>query len=263
MGPIADVMKKIQFGPQPGPVGQVTQWFDSIMAQVSNAVATIGTLPPPPPTAQSQMAEIDRQLFLQFLMGEIKYLRANRVVNGHILYRKLQHDLAACQVKQKHISAALFRLLGIQGIDVFTSMLNSQRGQTLISFLSMKFEPLNDAYYTGTRLENKLDGYETSAARKILEKVLDDYASDGIFVAPGAWLDLKSRLADWARDREKRVVEMKRLWAATGGGAVGSNPAAMQTIKDYYHKLYEQIEAGGLLGALGPMLGAMTAQMTH
>ncbi len=97
-------------------------------------------------------------------------------------------------------------------------------------------------------VDEVLDQHETTAVRKILEALMKFYG-DGDFDAHAAWLDLKRRWHAWSSTHDARIAGLKKLWAASGGGAPGSNPSE-GAIKAYYTKLYEQIELGNLAEVL-------------
>jgi len=250
---IQDFYKMLFDGINRLPPGQINQWFDALLGKLNGQLGGLGAalsqIPatPPPPEYMKTLHEIDRQLFLQFLMSEIKYLRAHRLMRAGPLYQKLAHDRALSQAKQAQISAALLKLMRIQGIDVFQSILNSERGQSLVAYIKMKFQD-NDWPMVNS-VDDILDNRETAAVRKTLETILEAYSgslSTSLdFDSRSAWEDLKLRLGQLTSTHAARIQALKRLWAATGGGGINSNQAGFQAIKSYYEKLYQQIEAGG------------------
>jgi hypothetical protein len=234
-----DLVKKVAGAVAPG---QVTQWFDSILTELGGMSRAFTGRPGPqtsPPYTRT-LSQIERVLFLQFLMSEIRFLRAHRLLRAQVIFHKVEHDRMVCDAKQKQISTALVQVFKVQGIDVFDSVLASQIGPTIVAFIAMVAQ--EEGWPFLPTVEDLLDNRETTAVRKILEKLLD-YYSDGDmdFNAHDAWVDLKDQWGTWAISHGKRIQALKKLWAATGGGKVGSNPAGQQAIKEYYNRMYDLI----------------------
>lgn len=250
-GVFGQFIKKLQGRDTSAAPGEnVTAFFDSLLSELKRIAPVAGHLALTYTGVDASLekmkilSEIQRQLFLQFLEGEIMFLRGHRILTAATLHRKVDHDRQSCQKTQSQISAALIQLFAVEGIDsAFSSALTAQRFQTFKTFLSMKLQPMEvNAMMT---VDDLLDNRETAAVRKILEQLLSDYADSPDFDAHSAWLDLKEKWNGWASNHHARIAAFKKLWGATGGSRpIESNPQASTIITDYYHRLYEQIEGG-------------------
>ena len=247
-----DSLAKLMGGPANG--GSITQWFDAILAAIQDRV-TRGTVPtyappPPPPNPNDQaISEIERQLFLQFLMGELQFMKTHRIMKAKNLFIHIEHDRIVCEKRQQQISDALSKL----GNDGATkAILNSERGRTIAAFVAMELQEKEGAFLGS--LDDFLDNREEGIVKRILAGLLDDYsreqASD--FDAHFAWKDLQGRWASWAASRPKRGQALRKLWAATGGGKDlnSADPEAYSALRDYYKSIYEQLDAGGIAAAM-------------
>jgi len=214
---------------------------------MADTMGTMATMMKQMQEREKVLGEIDRQLFLQFLEGEITYLKTHRQVKSLALYHRVSHDQQVCQKRQSQIRAALYQLFSVQQIDKgFYSALTAERGKTFLTFIKMKLS--EDFAFTPT-IDDYLEARETSAVRKIVEQVLVSYANDdgNVFDAHAAWIDLKQRWDGWASKHRERLIALKKYWTAAGGGkSVDSAPEAIPVIKDYYKALYETIEEGDL-----------------
>jgi hypothetical protein len=231
--------------------------FDSLLGALTGSGPVIGPIVYPNPLAQAMnqmmerekvLSEIDRQLFLQFLEGEITYFKTHRTLKVLALYHRVHHDQQVCQKKQVQIRTALNHLFNVQQIDTgLYAALTQERGNSLVGYLKMKVS--NDYGYTPT-IDDYIDAHEAVAVRKIMEQVLDTWinANDDVFAAPVEWADLKERLDAWASKYHKRVAALKEYWSASGGGKdVDSNSSGLEVIKAYYKDLYAIIEEGDLV----------------
>jgi len=256
MGPpnvVTDFLRKLHDDPI---TQNVVGTFDNLLGALTGSGPVIGPIVYPNPLAQIMqqaqerqkvLSEIDRQLFLQFLEGEITYFKTHRTLKVIALYHRVHHDQQVCQKKQVQIRAALDRLFSVQQIDTgLYAALTQERGNSLVGYLKMKVS--NDFGWTPT-IDDYVDAHEAVAVRKIMEQVLDTWiaADDNLFSAPAEWADLKERLDGWASKHHKRVAALKQYWTASGGGKdIDSNESGFQVIKAYYEELYSIIEEGDL-----------------
>ena len=230
--------------------------FDSALSAITGSGPIVGPMVYGNPFAdmaqflverEKVLGEIDRQLFLQFLEGEVTYLKLHRHMKALAIFHKVEHDRQVCQRKQVQIRNALNRMMGTEGIDKgLYSALTAERGQTFLTYIKMKLS--DDTDWTPT-IDEYLEARETSAVRKIMEQLLVTHASDDsdIFDAHAAWIDLKDRWAAWASKHHERIASLKQYWTASGGGkSVNSNPGGIQVIRDYYKALFDIIEEGDL-----------------
>jgi hypothetical protein len=266
--PLANFLLKLQSDPTSQ---NVVGAFDSLLGTLTGSGPVVGPFVnaslPAALNAMQQMqqkqerekilGEIDRQLFLQFLEGEVAYLQTHRNLKSVALYHKVSHEQQICQKKQSQIRDALNRLFNVQQIDRgFYSALTAERGKTFFAFIKMKIS--DDFAYTPT-IDDYIDARETSAVRKILEQLIENWANDDgtVFDAHEAWVDLRQRWDAWASKHKGRVAALKKYWTASGGGKdVNSNPAGIGVIKDYYKQLYAVIEDGNLLRLLNKLTSA-------
>lgn len=192
------------------------------------------------------LSEIERQLFLHFLISEITYLRTHLIMRAGDLHRKLNQDHYHCKRLQQQLSGSLIRIFKIQGIDkAFYDEMAAERGETVAAYIKMRFTPKEFTMMSG--LDDLLNNRETAAVRRMLEEMLDYYSDVDAanFTAEYAWIDLKEHWDKWASTHGKRIAAFKELWQITGGGKdLNSDLKAFKVIDDYYKELYEQIENG-------------------
>jgi hypothetical protein len=193
------------------------------------------------------VSEIELQLFLQFLMGELRFMKTHRIMKATSLFIQIEHDRRACERQQKKISEALNKLAKSGNLPAANSILNFQRGQTLVTFIAMELQEKEVAVMLS--LDDFYDNREEAIVRRILTGLLEDYSSNLSmgFDAHFAWTDLQGRWQGWASTHAKRIAALKKLWEATGGGKnLDSNPQGYDAINRYYKSIYEELEAGGL-----------------
>jgi hypothetical protein len=254
--PITDFLSKLQFNPA---TQNVVGVFDSLLGSLTRSDPVIGPFVNDAlwaaqnamrPIEEKQerdriLGEIDRQLFLQFLEGEVTYLKTHRNLKSLTLYHRVSQDQRICQKKQSQIREALNRLFKVQQIDRgFYSALTAERAKTFFAFIRMKIS--DDTVWAPT-IDDYIDVRETVVVRKIMEQLIENWANeDGtVFDAHDAWLDLKGRWDAWASKHKLREAALKKYWTASGGGKdVNSNPGGIAVIRDYYKELYAVVEAG-------------------
>ena len=251
-GPYKAFVEKLQGDGSAGAVRSIVGLYDSLLTELNQIAPTAGRAVPAKTgkTAGLEikaLSEIERQLFLQFLISELTYLRGHRIMQGPALGHKVNHDRQICQLKQAQISKALLRVFNVQGIDDgFYSALTAERGDTIAAYIKMKLT--TQEFTMMMSLDDFLNNRETAAVRRILDQVLDNYldaGDDDDFHAHDAWIDLKQRWDGWASKHHERMAALKQLWQAMGGGKdLNSSPQAFKTIDDYYQELYKQIEEG-------------------
>ncbi|HXJ90064.1 MAG TPA: hypothetical protein VMS18_24845 [Candidatus Binatia bacterium] len=256
MGPpnqVADFLRKLHDDPI---TQNVVGTFDTLLGALTGSGPVIGPIVYPNPVAQMMkqvmerekvLSEIDRQLILQFLEGEITYFKTHRTLKVLALYHRVHHDQQVCQKKQVQIRAALNRLFDVQQIDSgLYAALAQERGNSIVGYVKMK---ISDDYGWTPTIDDYLDAHEAIAVRKIMEQVVETWMAnnDDLFAAPAEWADLKERLDAWASKHHKRVGALKGYWTASGGGKdIDSNDSGLQIIKAYYKDLYATIEEGDL-----------------
>ncbi|MFZ0956327.1 MAG: hypothetical protein WAN60_08285, partial [Candidatus Sulfotelmatobacter sp.] len=147
-GRYSDFVKRLTGDDSPSAGTNVVALFDSLLTELKQIAPVVGRVALTTTGVgdalerMKVLSEIERQLFLQFLEGELTFLRGHRIMKGIEIYRKLNHDEQICQKKQSQISAALIRMLNVEGIDSgFASALAAERIETLKTFIAMKLEP--------------------------------------------------------------------------------------------------------------------------
>jgi hypothetical protein len=122
---IADFLSALQSNPA---TQSVVGIFDALLRTVNGSGPVVGpavnnallkamTAIGPVERKANILGEIDRQLFLQFLEGEVAYLKAHRNLDSLSLFQRVDHDRQICRTKQQQIRAALNRLLDTMKID--------------------------------------------------------------------------------------------------------------------------------------------------
>jgi len=258
-GAFAQILKKMHDDDAPAVTANPVAWFDAVLSQVNQIVpvAARAVIDNAGITSAMEKAtvlsEIDRQLFLQFLLSERTYLSGHHIMTGMDLYRKFSLDVQICQKKQAQISNSLLRIINIEGISTdLYSMLTTEQSQTLIAAMAFAANVTRQQFAAMSNLDDFLNNRETGAVRRVLDQAFEHYAdTDHQFEAHHAWVDMAKRWNAWGSKYNERIAAFKELWNTMGGGKdLTSNPQALKMIDDYYQDLYLQIEAGNMLALM-------------
>jgi hypothetical protein len=231
-------------------------WFDSVLTQVNQIVpqAARAVMDNTGITSAMEQArvlsEIERQLFLQFLLSERAYLRRPQIMGKWDLFQKINLDIQICQKKQAQITSSLFRIINIEGISASAySVLTMEQGQTLTAAMAFAENVTRQQSAAITNLYDFLNNRETGAARRVLDQVFEWYVDTDVkFSSRDAWEVLRKRWNAWGTKYDERMSDFIDLWDSMGGGKdLNSNPQALKMIDDYYQELYKQIESGNVL----------------
>jgi hypothetical protein len=253
------LFKKLQGDDASGVTANPVAWFDSLLSQVNQIVpVAIRTVMDNTGVTfalqkATALSEINRQLFLQFLLSERTYLSGHHIMTGMDLYRKFSLDVQICQKKQAQITNSLNRIFNVEGISAdFYSALTTEQSQTLIAAMAFAENVTRQQFTMMTNLDDFLNNRETGAVRRVLEQAFEHHAdTDNEFDARNAWVDMAKRWNAWASKYNERVAAFKELWNTMGGGKdLNSNPQALKVIDDYYQDLYQQIDAGNMLALM-------------
>ena len=176
--------------------------FAEVGDTLNKVAIAAGVIAKPP--QKFDFSEIEKQIYIQFLTGEIQYLKANRLLSPAQLSNHVGQDMRACKDSQAKISGLLAKLLSLNGVAAeYPPLLERQRKLADAARKAMAGQEAGD-HFTAT-FDSFLNKAETAVVRKILEAELR--AVDGVnaYDSGMAWTRLEASWKAFFGTQKARV----------------------------------------------------------